>query len=116
MAPLAPPPGYATAVHTNVLTSRIASATGMDPAFHRVVNSHILRFAIAMRVYVRIFGAVTVWWFERTNIYLKFRNLPWQMEEYYLLDTVNISDPGRTAPSNVSWNWLGNLTSVSQSM
>ena len=34
---------------------------GMDPAFHRVVNSHILRFAIAMRVYVRIFGAVTVW-------------------------------------------------------
>ena len=61
---------------------RIASATGMDPAFHRVVNSHILRFAIAMRVYVRIFGAVTVWWFERTNIYLKFRNLLWQMEEY----------------------------------
>ena len=60
-------------------------------AFHRVVNSHILRFAIAMRVYVRFFGAVTVWSFERSNI----RNLLWQMGEYYLLDTVNISDPNR---------------------
>ena len=59
--PRNPPTGSASVVHTNVLTSRIASATGMDPAFHRVVNSHILRFAIAMRVYVRIFGAVTVW-------------------------------------------------------
>ena len=48
-------------VHTNVLISLIAIATGMDQAFQRVVNSHILRFAIAMRVYVRIFGAVTVW-------------------------------------------------------
>ena len=38
----------------------------------------------------------------REPIYLKFRNLLWQMEEYYLLDTVNISDPDRTAPSNVS--------------
>ena len=33
----------------------------------------------------------------------EFRNLLWQMEEYYLLDTVDISDPGRTAFSNVSY-------------
>ena len=38
---------------------------------------------------------------ERIGLYLKFRNLLWQMEEY-LLDTANISDPDRTAPSDVS--------------
>ena len=50
-------------------TSLIPSTTGMDQALHRVVNSHILRFAITMRVYVHIFGAVTVWWFDRTNVF-----------------------------------------------
>ena len=44
---------------------------------------------------------MVIW--ENHYIYLKFRNLLWQIEEYYLLDTVNISDPDRTAPSNVSY-------------
>ena len=48
-------------VHTNVLTSLIASASGMEQAFHRVVNSHILRFAIAMRVGETGVGCHTGW-------------------------------------------------------
>ena len=41
-------------VHTNVLTSLIFSATGMDRSFHKVVSSHILLFAIAMRAFTSL--------------------------------------------------------------
>ena len=38
-------------IHTNVLTSLIFCASAMDRSFHKVVSSHILRFAIAMRAF-----------------------------------------------------------------
>ena len=45
---------YDKTVHTNVLTSLIFSATGMDRSFHKVVSSHILLFAIAMRAFTSL--------------------------------------------------------------